>query len=81
MCYIIANKYMDEINFITAPDAAYLCYSSEKTLHSLELAILDQILDWRLVDLKSKDKNGDYLFLKWDYNFVIKSFLRLMSCE
>lgn len=70
---------MDEINFITAQDAAYLGYSSEKTLLQLEVAILDEILNWRLVDLSAKDRQGEYLFLKWDYTYVIKSFLHLMS--
>lgn len=79
VCYFIAIKYMDEFNFITASDAAYLWYSSEKTFLQLEVAILDEILDWKLVDLSSKDKNGQYTFLKWDYTYVIRSFLRLMT--
>lgn len=79
VCFFIANKYMDDINFITLSDAAYLCYSSENTVKLLEIALLDEILDWNLLDLKEKNSKGEYVFLKWDYNFIRKSFLLLVS--
>jgi Cyclin, N-terminal domain len=51
VCFFIANKFNDELHFISAEDLAYIAHSKLKTVKALELAILCDVLNWKLVSL------------------------------
>lgn len=74
VCFFIGNKFVDEMHYISAEDLAYIAHTSEKVIKSLEIALLSDVLGWNILNLRQCDKQGNYMFLRWDYNHVVKSF-------
>jgi hypothetical protein len=74
VCFFIANKFVDEMHYISADDLSYIAHTSEKVIKSLEIALLNDVLGWKLLDLKNRDSKGRYIFMKWDYRQVVRSF-------
>jgi hypothetical protein len=74
VCFFIANKFVDEMHYISADDLAYMAHTKESVVKSLEIALLNDVLGWSMLDLKKKDSKGRYRFLRWDYRHVVKSF-------
>lgn len=78
VCFFISNKFNDELHFISAEDLAYMAHSHLKTVKNLEIVILGDVLNWKLVSLQ-KDRSGEYPFLKWDYVTVVRKFKEEIS--
>jgi hypothetical protein len=72
VCFFLANKFTDELRFISASDMAYMAHSSESFVKSLEIALLNDILGWRLLELRKINENGEYTFMDWDYRYTVK---------
>jgi hypothetical protein len=77
VCFFLANKFTDELRFISAADMAYMAHTTEAFVKSLEIALLNDILGWRLLELRKIGKNGEYTFMDWNYKGVVKQFEEL----
>jgi hypothetical protein len=73
-CFFISTKFNDEVNYISIEDLAYIAHSQVRSIKAVELVILKDVLDWKLVSLKEVDENGAFRFFNWNYYQVVSDF-------
>jgi Cyclin, N-terminal domain len=55
VCFSLSAKFLDDMNFISIEDLAYLDDSDSKLIKILEYSILNDVLNWKVINLKRVD--------------------------
>ena len=78
-CYLIATKFIDEKSYVSIKDLAFMAHSTEKRIKIIEKALLEDFLDWKVLNLKSIDSKGNFKFLNWNYKRLVDSFDKIFA--